>query len=331
MLVVDIFGRLDGNTSPLYPALNVFGNFMIFLLSPVLPSLWMAYVHLQVFGEERKTKRLLYPLGAVNVINAGILFVSQNFGWYYYIDSNNVYHRGPLFLLPAFITILQVLAALTITVLNRKRLETKKFLSLMFFAVPPFISIIVQICIYGISLMLNSVVLSLLIIFLNIQSNSMYTDYLTGLNNRKKFDLYLKDKINSNAGGKGFSAILIDIDNFKYINDIYGHDIGDKALETAAKLLKSCLRTNDFISRFGGDEICIVLDISEASTLESLILRINNCLEKYNTPGRHPFHLGFSMGYDVYDPHLSAEQFIRHVDQLMYAAKKANKNQPEDT
>jgi diguanylate cyclase (GGDEF)-like protein len=328
MLGVDILSRFDGNTAIIYLVFNAVGNFVIFLMSPVLPSLWVAYVHFQVFREERKTRRLFYPLCIINAINAIILIFSQFFGWFYYIDSGNIYHRGPLFLFPAFITIMLMLVAFTLTVINRRNLEKKSFLSLIFFAIPPFISIILQIAFYGISLMLNSVVLSLLVVFLNIQNHSMYTDHLTGVNNRKKLDAYLKEKVSLSTGEKGFSAILIDINNFKYINDTYGHDIGDNALETVAKLLKSCIRTNDFIARFGGDEFCIVLDISNISDLEAMVCRINNCLEKYNKSGTHLYELGFSMGYAVYAYHLhkSAEEFLKQVDILMYESKQAYKN-----
>lgn len=328
MLGVDILSRLDGNAAAIYPVMNTLGNFVIFLMSPILPSLWLAYVHLQVFREERKTKRLLYPLIIINTINAVILIFSQFFGWFYYIDSDNIYHRGPFFLFPAFLTIMLLLVAFTITLINRRKLEKKSFLSLTFFAIPPFISIILQIKFYGISLMLNSVVLSLLVVFLNIQNHSMYTDHLTGVNNRKRLDAYLKEKVDSSTRDKSFSAILIDINNFKYINDTYGHDMGDNALETAAKLLKSCLRTNDFIARFGGDEFCIVLDTSNKTDLEAVICRINSCLETYKESGSHPYALGFSMGYAVYAHHLhmSAEEFLKQIDILMYEEKKAYKN-----
>ena len=328
MLGVDILSRFDGNAARIYPVLNSIGNFVIFLMNPVLPSLWVAYVHLQVFHEERKTRRLFYPLCIINAINAVTLIFSQFFGWFYYIDSNNIYHRGPLFFVPAFITIMLMLAAFTLTVVNRRNLEKKSFLSLIFFAIPPSISIILQITFYGISLMLNSVVLSLLVVFLNIQNHSMYTDHLTGVYNRKKLDAYLKEKVSLSTGEKSFSAILIDINNFKYINDTYGHDIGDNALETVAKLLKSCLRTNDFIARLGGDEFCIVLDISNRSDLEAMVYRINNCIEKYNKSDSHLYELGLSMGYAVYacHSHMSAEDFLKQLDILMYEEKRAYKN-----
>lgn len=328
LLGVDILGRFDGHASPIYPVFNHIGNFATFLVCPVLPSLWVAYVHFQVYCDERKTRRLFYPLIAINVIHAVIVILSQFYGWVYYIDSNNIYHRGPLFLLSVFFTIALMIAAFLIIVFNRKSLGNKRFFALAFFAVPPFICIILQSIFYGVSLVLNSVVLSLLVVFLNIQDHSLYTDHLTGVGNRKKLDAYLRERVSASSREKSFSAILIDINNFKFINDTYGHDIGDNALVNAAKLLKSCLRTSDFIARLGGDEFCIILDISDKSDLDSLVGRINHSVERYNKSDSHLYDLEFSMGYAVYDceSHMSAEEFLRQIDKLMYEDKQAYRN-----
>jgi len=327
MIVMDIFSRFDGKPGTIYPVINHFGNFFIFMLSPILPSLWLLYVHYQVFHEEGKTRRLLYPLFVINAVNAVMVVLSQYFGWLYYIDLDNIYHRGPLFLFPVSITIVLIFAAYVLVVVNRKKIEKKYYFSLVFFAVPPFVCIILQIIFYGISLVLNSVVLSSLIVFLNIQNQNMHTDYLTGVNNRKKLEIYLKEKISTSTENKTFSAIMIDLDDFKFINDTFGHDMGDNALETCAKLLKSCIRSTDFIARFGGDEFCIVLDVSDKINLEAVVCRINDCIEKYNELGAKPYKLNFSMGYAVYDyhSHMTVEEFQKHIDTLMYENKRKNK------
>ena len=328
MLCVDTLSRFDGNAFVVYPMINAFGNFTIFMMNLILPSLWIAYVHLRVFHDEKKTRKLIYPLSIINIMNAVILIFSQPYGWFYYIDSNNLYHRGPFFLAPVFVAIILILLAFSITLVNRRRLGKKTFLSLLFFAVPPCVSIVLQIRFYGISLMLNSVVLSLLVIFMNIQNHSIYTDYLTGVSNRKKLDAYIKEKVNSCAEGKSFSAIMIDINNFKYINDTHGHDVGDNALETTAKLLKSCLQANDFIARYGGDEFCIILDISNKNDLKALVHTIKNCLVKYNKSGSNAYKLWVSIGYAVYDcrSRMSAEEFLKKVDILLYQDKKTYKS-----
>ena len=327
MLVVDIFSRFDGKPDTIYSVINHFGNFLIFLLSPILPSLWLSYVHFQVFHEEEKTRRLFYPLLAINTVSAVLLVLSQFFGWFYTIDAANIYHRGPLFLLSASITVALVLAAYVLIIINRKKIERKYYFTLALFAVPPFMGIFLQIYFYGISLMLNSVVLSLLIVFLNIQNHSMYTDYLTGVYNRKKLEVYLQEKISTSTDNKTFAAIMIDVDNFKSINDTYGHVVGDNALVASAKLLESCLRSNDFIARFGGDEFCIVLDGSDRNDLEAIVCRINSCIEKFNESSSHPYKLDFSMGYAVFDyhSHMKVEEFQKQIDILMYENKRANK------
>ncbi len=327
LLVLDVFSRFDGRPDTIYLFINHIGNFMVFLLNPILPSLWLLYVHVHMFQKEEKTRRLLYPLSAILAVNAVLVVLTQFFGLYYNIDSDNIYHRGPLFLFPAFITITMILAAFVIIMGNLKKIEKRAAFSLLFFAVPPFLSIILQIAFYGISLMLNSVVLSLLILFLNIQNHSMHTDYLTGVNNRKKLDHYLKEKIRTSTENRTFAAILIDLNNFKLINDTFGHDAGDNALQTFVRLLQSCLRSNDFIARFGGDEFCIVLDASSRTDLEEIIHRINDCIEKYNAISDQPYKFGFSMGYAMYDfhSHIKAEAFQKQIDVLLYNNKQANK------
>jgi len=324
MLFMDILSRFDGYASPVYPVFNRIGNFVMFLMSPIIPSLWVAYVDFQIFQDEKRIKRLIFPLcAAVNTINAVCLIISQRNGMLYYIDSDNIYHRGPLFLLPVFITFALLLTAFVLIVLNRRKIGKKSFFSLVFLILFPTACILLQIKFYSVSIVLNGIVLSMLVVFLNIQSHSMYTDHLTGLNNRKKLDAYLEKKVSLSTVDKSFSAILIDINNFKKINNTFGHHIGDIALENTARLLKSCLRASDFIARFGGDEFCVILDISNTDELEAMIRRINSKLDDYNQSASSSYKLEFSMGYAVYDygSGKSAVEFLEKIDLLMYKNK----------
>jgi diguanylate cyclase (GGDEF)-like protein len=327
MLVVDIFSRFDGNPGTIYPWINQTGNFLIFMLSPVLPSIWLLYSHYEVFQNEDKTRRFAIMLYAVIAANFVLLVISQFTGWFYYIDSGNVYHRGPFFLMSAFFNVALIFASLVLITVNRKKIEKKHYSTLVFFAVPPMVGIVLQILLYGWSLMLNSLVLSLLMVFLNIQNHSIQTDYLTGVFNRKKFEACLNAKINSSSKRKTFSAILLDMDNFKAINDTYGHEMGDGALQLCVKLLRKSLKSKDFIARYGGDEFYIILDISNLAALEGIIARINDCIEDYNESGAQPYNLGFSIGYEVYDYNsgMKAEDFKKLLDKKMYENKQATK------
>lgn len=326
-LILDIFSRFDGHPGTIYPVLNFIGNLLIFLLNPVIPSLWLLYAHNQIYRDTNRTKQFFRPLLAVIALNAVLVVLSQFFGWYYFIDAGNVYHRGQAFWLAGVITVTLIFAGFILIVGNRDKIDKKYFFSLLFFAVPPMAGITLQILFYGMSLMLSSVVLSMLIVYFNIQNNSMYTDYVSGVYNRKKLETYFKEKISTCTEDKTFSAILIDMDNFKAINDTYGHDAGDDALETSAKLMQSSLRSDDFIARFGGDEFYIILDVSNQKDLESAVSRIRQCFEKYNETSVKPYKLGFSAGYAVYDchAHLKVDEFEKHIDALMYENKRSNK------
>jgi diguanylate cyclase (GGDEF)-like protein len=328
MLIIDIFSRFDGIVSPAFTLLNHLGNFFIFIMNPILPSIWVVYVYVQTFHNKRKIRKLIYFLCMVNGVNILSLISSQFFGWFYYIDSNNIYHRGKYFFLPVLITYLLILFAFVITLVYRKKLERKTFFSLMFFIIPPVISIILQVTFYGISIILNSIVLSLLVAFLNLQNRDINTDYLTKVNNRKKLDAYLEKRINNSTSERSFSAILIDINDFKYINDTYGHCTGDQALSAAAELLKNAIREKDFIARFGGDEFCLVLDAATTHDLEAVVSRIKRQLKLYNESGRHIYSLGLSMGYAVYPYHLhlTPKEYLKQIDLLMYEDKKKYKS-----
>ncbi|HEY5467168.1 MAG TPA: diguanylate cyclase [Clostridia bacterium] len=327
MLAIDILSRLDGNPGTMYAVVNHVSNFLMFLLNPVIPSLWVLYVHHQVYHDEERTKRLGITLVFINLANLTVLILSQFFGWFYTIDADNIYHRGPLFYIPASITVAMIVATFVFVVIKRKDIEKRYFFSMVFFPVLPFACVLLQIQFYGVSLMLNSVTLSLLILFFSMQHRSMNTDYLTGVYNRKKLEMVMKEKIGASTETKTFSAIMIDLDNFKDINDSYGHDAGDYALEASVKLIKSCLRTVDFVARYGGDEFYIVLDISNRNDLEATVSRIKKSIERYNAHDAESYQLGFSMGYAVYDcnSHMKVDEFQKQIDTLMYEDKQAKR------
>lgn len=324
-LLLDIMSRFDGRPDTIFPVVNALGNFFVFFLNPVIPSLWIAYVHFHVFRDESKTRKLFPILFGINIIYDILVVLSHVYGWFYYIDQENIYYRGKLYWVPVLLILGMVTASAVLIITNRRKLEQKSFWPLFFFVIPPVAGIILQIIFYGTSLVLNGVTLSILVLFLNIQNRNIYTDYLTGVSNRKRLDAYLKEKISS--GDETFSAVLVDLNNFKMINDTLGHDAGDAALEIAAKLLKDSLRENDFIARYGGDEFCMILNISDKNDLERAVTRIKRFIEKNNKLSDSPYKIEFSMGYDVYDRNsdLNAENFLKKLDKMMYANKQYDK------
>lgn len=329
LLVFDHLSWYEGRPDTFYPVITHIGTPLVFMFNLGIPSLWLLYIHYQVYQDEAKTRRLFRLLAAVNAVNAVLGLASLRFGWFYSIDSANIYHRGPFFFVPTSLVIGFLVAAFILLVLNREKIGRNNFIPLALFPFPPFVCIILQIIFFGYSLVLNGVVLSLLIVCLYVQNKSLHTDYLTGIHNRKKLDEYLIEKVRTSTADNTFAVIMLDLDNFKYINDTLGHAAGDEALGTFASLLSGCVRSNDFLARFGGDEFFIVLDnVSKREVLEMTVQRIRQAIDRHNETSSAPYQLGVSAGYDIYDPktHMSMEAFLDHIDRLMYADKRLNQN-----
>lgn len=323
MLIMDSLSRLDGKVESFYPILNHLGNFTIFLLSPILPSLWLIFVHTEIFDNINGAKKLILPLVSLTIINAILVALNLHFGWFYTITSQNIYVRGPLFLYSAMPTFIIISLSTLMVLFNRSKIDDRHYFSFLFFIVPPAISIFLQICIYGSSLILNGIVFSLLIVFLNIQNKSIFTDHLTGIYNRKMLDKYLANKINKSTKEKTFSAIMLDLNDFKRINDTYGHDKGDEAIINTVRILKRSLKPNDLIARFGGDEFWLVLNISTDQKLLEIVNDINKNFAEFNKLEADIYELGLSMGYSVYNynSNMQVFEFQKYLDDLMYLDK----------
>ena len=156
-------------------------------------------------------------------------------------------------------------------------------------------------------------------------------DALTGLKNRRGFDLTLNEAISSVQEGEGnFSLIIVDIDHFKKINDTHGHLIGDKVLIGIARQLFRQMRGNDYLSRYGGEEFAILLfntPITSAFTVaENLRKSIEMLRLKHTKTGQQIGNVTISVGVASYNTGESAEDLIQRCDKALYRAKSLNRN-----
>ena len=327
MLVIDITSRFDGDYGKIYIAVNHVSNFLVFSFNLLTSSLWLLYIYYHIFPDTINDKRLFHGLIALNIANVIGVFVSLPFGWLYYINENNIYQRGPFYFIDILIQVIIVISAFIVIYKNKKKIDKKHYFALQFFSVPPIAGMILQTLSYDIPVTLNSLVLSLFLVFLNIQRQTINTDYLTGVSNRSNFESELANKIEKANKEKTFAGIMIDLFDFKSINDSFGHDVGDHALKASASILLSSIRSNDILARVGGDEFCIILDIRNRDVLDLIIDRIYNSVELYNETSEMPYKLKFSMGYDIYDyrTKMTSDEFRKHIDQLMYKDKEKDR------
>lgn len=148
-------------------------------------------------------------------------------------------------------------------------------------------------------------------------------DYLTGIANRCDFDNNLQQAIAHNQRCTyGLQLLLFDLDNFKHINDQFGHLIGDRALIHVAQGLKESCRNGDHISRLGGDEFAIILQPAREKAAEIVSKRIHKWLASHLFEKK--IQLTISSGYSTWEPGMSADSFINAADQAMYRNKFAS-------
>lgn len=322
LLVFDGVSRVvDGLPGPAAYAVNWVSNLLLFYGVPLVPGLWTLYADYQVHHDEQKLKRYRTPLWIVFVINGLFTSVSLFNGWFFTVGDDNIYRRGPLFLLQPILCFIVMAYTFVYIIRNKRRIEQSHLPSMLLFIVPPVLGSVLQSMFYGLSLILSSLTLSVLMLHFNIQDKRLDTDYLTGVYNRRLLDRYLKEKV---AKARPFAAILIDLDGFKAINDTHGHIAGDNALLDAVQVLRGCLRDHDFIARYGGDEFFAAMDIGNAEVLADAVRRIKQAVEEFNQRGGRPYRLGFSIGQAVHRgaDGTDAAGFLRQLDQLMYEDKK---------
>ncbi|HFC96834.1 MAG TPA: GGDEF domain-containing protein [Thermosulfurimonas dismutans] len=150
-------------------------------------------------------------------------------------------------------------------------------------------------------------------------------DFLTGLYNRRSFEEELVKMVElSRREETPFTLFLLDIDHFKRINDTYGHEIGDQVLAGVGRTLLRTLRKTDFAARYGGEEFAVILPGLGFYRGMGVARRIKAALEslKFTTP-RGTVSITVSIGGAVFRPdyRLGPKEFLREVDQLLYAAK----------
>ena len=152
--------------------------------------------------------------------------------------------------------------------------------------------------------------------------NLANTDGLTGLFNERYFSSVLHRKEQKKLP---FVLYYLDLDHFKPVNDTYGHDMGDKLLKVAERLLK-CIRSNDFAFRIGGDEFALIIsaEMEDSLCMQTKMRIVQSLLLPYEIDGK-TLHIGASCGYAVYPLETEDTGKIRILaDQRMYAEKKEN-------
>jgi diguanylate cyclase (GGDEF)-like protein len=157
-------------------------------------------------------------------------------------------------------------------------------------------------------------------------SRQAYSDTLTGLPNRRALDERLEEEVQSaRRNNYSFAVIMMDLDGFKDVNDTYGHSVGDDVLRLVFNQMSRGVRNTDFLARYGGDELTLILTQSDLSSAQIVAEKIVEGMGKlkYKLPDGRKLRLGISGGIAIFPVNArSGPDMLRAADAALYQAKK---------
>lgn len=320
-----IWGIVDGN-SMISVSINYLIN-LVFFTSTILASYyWFNFVHHSLTGTDfTKLQKALFLLPVLaTFVMCSITFST---GWFYYIDDAHCYHRGDYYSILVAIDYVYIAAigvyslyvALTATV---HAMKVRAFVFTAYIVIPA-IAALLEIYFPNLGLVGMAVTFSLVINIFSLQNQMITIDALTKLNNRYRLIDFLEHRLVSFYSDVNVYMLYVDVNDFKYINDHFGHLEGDSALCIVADAMRNiCRHSPAFAARIGGDEFVIVFDAKTDAIAEAFLANLKDSVSVCSKG--LPYSLTISAGLARYEIGESLTQFMDRADKALYV-DKANK------
>lgn len=305
---------------------NNFFNMILYSIGVFISFYWVLFVDHHIFKNNSHIKKILPILVIPVIINLILSFLSMFYNIYFHIDLSNTYERGRFFILNFGINYAYFIYSIYLIIRFNKLIKKKDIVPLLSFPLLPLLGSIIQIFFYGVLLIWPMGALSLMIIFIFIQSRLINIDALTELYNKREFNDYVMAASKISDSKKLIGGIILDIDDFKKINDIYGHAVGDQVLKEFSNVLRKSFRRDDFIARIGGDEFAIMVEFEKQADFDLLINRLKENIILFNQAKIIDVEIDASLGFEIYDSkkYNNFEDFIISLDRQMYQSKKTH-------
>lgn len=267
---------------------------------------------------------LSLPISALVVAE----FLNIKGGFFFYFDETGAYHRGEYFYIQHFVAFTYVLwsAILNFTrYLDKENFSRRRdYLALLIFSLPLLIAMILQLFFKRLPIISIYPPISFLLTYMHTLRLQISLDPLTAINNRRTFILYLEKKTKQIKKGQKLCLFFVDIDNFKNINDKFGHFNGDKVLQLVGDALSSLCRENGgTCARYGGDEFSFVQEITSDDEAILISDAVENAIQTKCEEENFPFEIAVSIGFTIYDTTRdNVQAFINRADRKMYTIKR---------
>lgn len=310
-----------------YVTIRYLINLIGFIIAPCVPYLGYCFMKewMNRFQRQRlkDNKIFILPL----IINCIVSFASFSKFGAFYITQDNIYHRGPLFIVLPIVSYFYFAFSLYNIFLHRKKIVVSEQILFSSFYIAISIFTAVQIAKSTYFTIWNTATIICIVIYIFILNDQAYRDALTGLSNRMYYERYVQ---NFNYKKEhDIVAVYIDLDKFKTINDQYGHCEGDDAIRIFANMLKEIFYGKKMkLMRVGGDEFLILIKNLPQQLVEDQMELLVQKSNSYNRMKEKPYELEFSYGIARYDnTYDSISHFFEHTDLLMYGNKRKSMKQ----
>ena len=292
---------------------------------------WFLYIETKL--ESRFTNNIkaltlaLLPL----IIMILIICTSHYTHLVYYYDESGIYNRGRLYVAILFMSGIYLIYASTHLIMRMREATTpskkSQYRLLSLFIIFPLIAGLVDLFIESVPIMELTSLLGIVTVFTSMQQDQIYIDTLTGLNNRRSADEFLGERLHFASEENPLYYFIFDVDNFKNINDTYGHTEGDTALKIVANVLVDYSRNSDsYVARWGGDEFVAIHEGEMTLPPEEVVKHLNNFLGYRSVAAQLQYSISLSGGfYKCTDKKQNADLILMEADEILYKNKKEKK------
>lgn len=295
-------------------------NFILFLIGPVIGGLLLSYIDFRMFRNPRRVRRKLYYQQA-SFLTLMILVLNIFNPVYFTVNPvTNSFSSGQYKELHYLVLGGLYLFMLYFIVKNRKQTTRTESRIFILCFVAPIIGMVVQLFDSKLHFSWTSIVIGLLIIYIFLETTPTEEDYLTKLYNRKNYETQLSYFTQIR---KPFGVAIFDLNNFKEINDSYGHSKGDDVLIAFGKALKNTFERHGFVSRLGGDEFAVIVE-GRYEEIDAMIEELSDRIASEEDDVIR--HLKFSFGYQKHEERISLDELYNLADHKMYAHKQYSRN-----
>ncbi len=300
--------------------LNHLTNALLVLLAPVIAGLFAAYIDLKLNNDWNRLRRRLFYQGPTTAM-AVLLLVNLAFPLFFFIDPDlNHYVQLPFHLFTYMLVLAIYLTTGALTFHARDRIETGVYRTVFIFLFLPIIGMAVQAVNLRLNFSWTTVGIAILIVYTFLESSAGEKDFLTGLYSRSIYDRYVSTLI---AQRTPFRLMMIDLNDFKGINDEHGHLSGDLVLREFSRILQQVFGREQMVARLAGDEFIVVIEHTQEEE-EDIPARITSACRVHHH--RLIQHLCFGYGLETYVSGMSYDELYTRVDEKMYRRKKEMKS-----